>query len=299
MDKIIHDANSEISNLRNKIMGMFLYLTPLKFNETLIVSEGMNTDQDALRRKNEELSHSLRDKSKKLLQTQELYDKMKRRGMLDQVQTAASNAVDDTIQATATGSRFTDNMTSDNHRLQQPPLYANQQTGGMHHASGFQNPSMPPPPQRRRHSSEWDTVGSQGNSQGPQLRKMIRASNGIHYILLIKRTEPQAQATPSFHRQPLTTSHFPPASIGMNNLQNHVVGTPLTLPRGVVNSFNPRRTPLSALNVNNSGQTSSFTGYGMRAGLKVGNPRASVVSEYSRPSVRSSIIIFLHSHNIY
>jgi E3 ubiquitin-protein ligase CCNP1IP1 len=125
----------------------------------------MNSDNDALRRKNEELHHDLRERNKKLLQTQELYDKMKRRGMLDQVQTAASNAVDDTIQATTNGNRFTENPGTNDHR---PPLYANQQTGGLNHASGFLNSTMPPPPQRRRHSSEWDNIGSQGQSHVSQ-----------------------------------------------------------------------------------------------------------------------------------
>ncbi|ESZ95401.1 hypothetical protein SBOR_4257 [Sclerotinia borealis F-4128] len=244
MDKIIHDANSEISNLRNKMMAM-------------------NTDQDALRRKNEELNHILREKNKKFLQTQELYDKMKRRGLLDQVQTAASNAVDDTIQATVTGHCFTHSIGTDNHRPQEPPLYANQQTGGMQHTGGLQNSSMLPPPQRRRHSSEWTAMGSQGNNHGSQ-------------------HQGQVQATPSSHRQPLISGNFPPTGTGMNSLQNHMTGTPLSHSR-----VTSRRAPLLGLNVN-TGQTSGFTGYGMRAGLKVGNPGASVASDFSRPSIRSA-----------
>lgn len=99
---------------------------------------------------------------------------MKRRGMLDQVQTAASNAVDDTIIAAVTGNRFTDITSADDYRPpQQHPLYVNQQTGGMHHAGGFQNSTMQPPPQRRRRNTEWDGIGSQGTSQGPQQRKRI------------------------------------------------------------------------------------------------------------------------------
>ncbi|RAL65570.1 hypothetical protein DID88_005242 [Monilinia fructigena] len=255
MDKIIHDANSEISNLRNMMIGM-------------------NTDQDALRRKNEELNHNLKEKSKKLLQTQELYDKMKRRGMLGQVQTAASNAVDDTIQATVTGNRFTVGMGTDDHAPQQKSLYAHQQqTVGIQHTGNLQNQSMPPPPQRRTRSSEWDTIG-QGNSQGFQRQS-------------------QVQATPSSHRQPLMTDGFPPASIGMNSLQNHMIGTtlPLPLPHSRVNSVNSRRTPLSSLNLN-GGQNSGLIGYGMRAGLKVGNPQTSVVSGFSRPSVRSVRMLY-------
>ncbi|KAA8570938.1 hypothetical protein EYC84_000318 [Monilinia fructicola] len=246
MDKIIHDANNEISNLRNKIIGM-------------------STDQDTLRRKNAELNHNLKEKSKKLLQTQELYDKMKRRSMLGQVQTAASNAVDDTIQATVTGNRFTDDMATDDHRPQQPSLYAHQQqTGGTNHTGNLQTQGMPPPPQRR-HSNAWDTIG-QGGSEGFQRQS-------------------QVQATPSSHRQPLMTNSFPPASIGMNSVQNPMIGTPL--PHGRVNSVNSRRTPLSSLNLN-GGQNSGLTGYGMRAGLKVGHPQTSVISNFSRPSVRSA-----------
>ena len=65
----------------------------------LIFVTGMQADQDNLKRKNEELTQVLREKSRKLLQTQELYDKLKRRAMLGQVQDAASDAVDETIQA--------------------------------------------------------------------------------------------------------------------------------------------------------------------------------------------------------
>lgn len=79
--------------------------------------------------------------------------------------------------------------------------------------------------------------------------------------------------------------------MGMNNLQNRMVGTPLPLTHG---RATPRRTPLSDLNAN-AGQTSGFAGYGMRAGLKAGNPGALVASEFSRPSVRSGIVISLTS----
>lgn len=71
-----------------------------------------------------------------------------------------------------------------------------------------------------------------------------------------------------------------------------MAGTPLPLPHG---RATPRRTPLSSINVN-SGQPSGFVGYGMRAGLKVGNPGASLASDFSRPSGRSGMSIF--SENI-
>ena len=61
----------------------------------------MTLDQDSLLRKNEELGQAYKEKNRKLLQTQELYDKLKRKAMLGQMQDAASEAVDSTIQAAA------------------------------------------------------------------------------------------------------------------------------------------------------------------------------------------------------
>ncbi|KUI55206.1 hypothetical protein VP1G_02536 [Cytospora mali] len=58
----------------------------------------MTLDQDNLRRKNDELTQAYKDKNRKLLQTQELYDKLKRKAMLGQIQDAATDAVDTTLQ---------------------------------------------------------------------------------------------------------------------------------------------------------------------------------------------------------
>ena len=57
----------------------------------------MNIDHDSLRRKNEELAQAYKEKNRKLLQTQELYDKLKRKAMLGHIQDAASDAVDTTL----------------------------------------------------------------------------------------------------------------------------------------------------------------------------------------------------------
>lgn len=58
-------------------------------------------EQDVLRRRNEELVLLCKEKSRKLLQTQELYDKVKRKAELGQIQRAASDAVDSTLLAGA------------------------------------------------------------------------------------------------------------------------------------------------------------------------------------------------------
>jgi E3 ubiquitin-protein ligase CCNP1IP1 len=93
----------------------------------------MQVDQDGLRRKNEELIQALREKSRKQLQTQELYDKLKRRAMLGQVQNAALDAVDQNIQASVTANRCVDRVDNQNQNLRPPPppLFSNQQTTGM------------------------------------------------------------------------------------------------------------------------------------------------------------------------
>lgn len=57
----------------------------------------MALDQETLRRKNEELSTAYKEKSRKLMQMQELYDKLKRKAMLGHIQDAASDAVDTTL----------------------------------------------------------------------------------------------------------------------------------------------------------------------------------------------------------
>jgi E3 ubiquitin-protein ligase CCNP1IP1 len=83
----------------------------------------MLVDQDNLRRKNEELAQAFRDKSRKHSQTQELYDKLKRRVMLGQVQNAASDAVDHTIHASVANNRSMDPTTGFDQRPQQPILF--------------------------------------------------------------------------------------------------------------------------------------------------------------------------------
>lgn len=91
----------------------------------------MQLDQENLKRKNEELIQAFREKSRKQLQTQELYDKLKRRAMLGQVQNAASDAVHHTIHASATANRYVDRTDSQNQHPPQPPLFSSIQDTGM------------------------------------------------------------------------------------------------------------------------------------------------------------------------
>jgi E3 ubiquitin-protein ligase CCNP1IP1 len=133
---------------------------------------GMQGDQDSLRRKNEELIQSFREKNRKQLQTQELYDKLKRRAMLGQVQDAASDAVYHTIQASVAANRFVDRVGNQNQRPPQPPLFPNQQTGGK------QRPHTIP--------ENWSNVGAQmGRSDnGDGNRAGFSSQESVHRRIL-------------------------------------------------------------------------------------------------------------------
>jgi E3 ubiquitin-protein ligase CCNP1IP1 len=129
----------------------------------------MLVDKDNLQRKNEELAQAFRDKSRKHSQTQELYDKLKRRFMLGQVQNAASDAVDHTIHSSAVSNCFVDPTTGFDQCPRQLPLFAESQETRMPQ-SGFSTeggnlPSMPPPVARPGMNGGWSGSDSQENNQ--------------------------------------------------------------------------------------------------------------------------------------
>ncbi|KAL9107403.1 MAG: hypothetical protein Q9227_007687 [Pyrenula ochraceoflavens] len=90
MDKIIEEANSEISSLQTKISNLQL-------------------DQSTLVNKNRELYQMYTEKNKKHQQTQQLYDTLKRKILMSQVQNAASDSVNKTVDTLASAAR------ADNH----------------------------------------------------------------------------------------------------------------------------------------------------------------------------------------
>ena len=106
-------------------------------------------DQENLRRKNEELGQAFRDKSRKHSQTQELYDKLKRRAMLGHVQNAAFDAVDHTIQVSAVNNRFMEQTTNSNQNIRRLTTSTDLQSNTMQAPHFNDNagvlPMMPPP----------------------------------------------------------------------------------------------------------------------------------------------------------
>ncbi|KAF5018855.1 hypothetical protein F66182_9147 [Fusarium sp. NRRL 66182] len=102
LEKTVNDANTEIEALHHKLSNQA-------------------TEQDALRRKNEELSQAYKEKSRKVLQLQELYDKVKRKAELGQIQRAASDAVDSTLQTTQHDQSYCGRGSIQSHSESHPP----------------------------------------------------------------------------------------------------------------------------------------------------------------------------------
>lgn len=140
----------------------------------------MQVDQDTLRRRNEELTQAFREKSKKQMQTQELYDKLKRRSMLGQVQEAASDAVDHTVQASVIGNRYVDRVGNQPRNQPQrppPPIFSNQASNGMQHPgadSGGGVNMVPQMVQPRRGENGWAGFSSQGSN--PRMRTWLTST---------------------------------------------------------------------------------------------------------------------------
>lgn len=139
----------------------------------------MQVDQDGLRRKNEEILNALREKTRKHLQTQELYDKLKRRAMLGQVQDAASDAVDHTIQASVAANHFVDRVGNQNMRPPPPPpLFSGQQNNGVQRTDAGPLNGLNATAQGGRGTHEqagWAGFSNQGSA---------RKSNAFFYCVL-------------------------------------------------------------------------------------------------------------------
>jgi E3 ubiquitin-protein ligase CCNP1IP1 len=104
LDKVVNEANAQLQNLQNKIQGwdsqavhgLYMILT---------FKTGLTIDSRSLHEKNNELIEMYRDKSKKHAQTQHLYDTLKKRILMSQVETAASDNVAQTLKTMAGGAR--------------------------------------------------------------------------------------------------------------------------------------------------------------------------------------------------
>ncbi|KAI0203860.1 hypothetical protein F4808DRAFT_476218 [Astrocystis sublimbata] len=243
LDKVVNEANAEIANCHNKLRGA-------------------EAERDEFRKKYEELIQTCKDKNKKLLQTQELYDRLKRKAMLGQVQDAAEDAVESTLHPSLGGSQEAEHQGIPYFQTHDS-IYGQSASSlpGKHQglgAYGHSQTSMPPP------------AGNWPRAYGSQ--------NDIPF-------------TPSTHRQRVGE----PVNIGLSSVPGLVVGTPRS-PRG---NLNPRA-PLGPISSSHfrSGN-GNITTTRMSSGLKIGQggvdshrfeditaaPRAAQRPSFPNPSV--------------
>ncbi|KAL8677902.1 MAG: hypothetical protein Q9186_005713 [Xanthomendoza sp. 1 TL-2023] len=140
VDKIIHDANTEITTLNQKLASL-------------------QVDREKLQSENTNLVQAFREKSRKHQQTQELYDRLKRKEMTATTQSAAFESVDDVLgnvgSRTGHGRTLQHSFLSRQHGQPEGPQYSYdsaQDLGHQHegsNSSGGGGEMMPPPPLRR------------------------------------------------------------------------------------------------------------------------------------------------------
>ncbi|GKT45513.1 uncharacterized protein ColSpa_05694 [Colletotrichum spaethianum] len=99
LQKAVDDANTEIASLQERIQGKSASKTaPLPSSMLADILAALSEDYDDVRRKHEELAYAYQHKCRKLTQVQELYDRVKRKAELGQMEAAAVDAVDSSLQ---------------------------------------------------------------------------------------------------------------------------------------------------------------------------------------------------------
>ncbi|KAK8052169.1 cyclin [Apiospora rasikravindrae] len=218
LDKVINDANAQITSLHTSL-------------------KSSTDEQKALHEKNAELAQAYKDKNRKLLQVQELYDKLKRKAMLGQIQDAAEDAVD---------SGFRPDGAIDGG----VPPYGDDDTNA---PPFYQDQSVPYGRPGRQLSDTTNRMGGIYSSQegmirhGPSFPRTIGAQADI-------------PITPSTHRQRLGEQ----PGIGLSAVPGFVSGS-VRSPRPAANA----RAPLSELHGNFRHNGRLATG-GLSSGMKVG-----------------------------
>ena len=223
----------------------------------------MQIEHDRLKTENQTLVINIKEKNRKVQQTQELYDRLKRKEMTAATRSAAFDSVDDMLGGPPARQSYQESQ--DPHSFQtyppdhsRPERAQTRQVGRTELDHGIGSRMMPPPP---RHST-----GFQGKMMGfGELRTTNRVLCSANQIL------GAAAPTPSSHRTQLgsfaqPTGHI--ASISPRNAPGSV--------RMPAQNTPSQRQPLKNISPNGSVMRS----YGLRGGIKVGRQHQSV----KRPS---------------
>ncbi|RJE18850.1 hypothetical protein PHISCL_08806 [Aspergillus sclerotialis] len=178
MDKVIHNANSEISTLQSRLSEM-------------------QKTQDQLHKKNQELIHLYRDKCKSFTQITNLYNLLKSRAMRSQMQSAATDSVSRTLNSIV--SRPEVSTSASNKPTDMPP--------------SLQAPHQAPQT-LRQHNMSTDTPHPQ-ISQSPRRQNMYPIQDGVEQLHRYQRSG--TGSSKGAKRKPDTRVMPPPPSrTGMN-----------------------------------------------------------------------------------
>ncbi|KAL9100839.1 MAG: hypothetical protein Q9163_003829 [Psora crenata] len=260
VDKIINEANGELEILNQKITSIV--------DKILIGLVDMQMDQDRLKAENQSLAASLREKTRKHQQTQELYDRLKRKEMTaatrSAAQSAAFDSVDDVLGGVPHRSAYPGKPQG--HRDFQPcpvdhngveRVHTHQRSGSSHsHGSGGMMPPPPVPSPSR--------TGFHNNHFG------FGRIEPCDHMQAVKIATANVAPTPSTHR----TQLGPFAQPTTNTSSGGHHPAPTKILRTTSHNTPLQRQPLTNVNAN-SANKNSFSGYGMSAGAKFGRQQAS------------------------
>lgn len=259
VDKIINDANVELEILNQKLAGKYdlLDVKPL-----LMILAVMQVDQDKLKMENTNLVAAFREKSRKHQQTQELYDRLKRKEMTAATQSAAYDSVDEVLGSISSRQ---DQIQSD---LSHPYQFMSRPYG----QQNFSHSSNELKGSRQAHGK--DRTGSNGGygSMAPPTTRVIGFENRsfefgkscLKYDSSSNSLLGQGLPTPAQHRNQLGGIHQSGSQFHTGNYLNP--GHNLA---GGLQQTPSQRQPLA--NVGSSSlNRSGVSGYGMSAGMKVG-----------------------------
>ncbi|KAL8954101.1 MAG: hypothetical protein Q9222_000080 [Ikaeria aurantiellina] len=251
VDKIIHDANTEINVLNQKISGMQI-------------------DREKLQTENTHLVAAFREKSRKHQQTQELYDRLKRKEMTAATQSAAFESVDEVL---GNANDLIDHGRNVQHSFiprpqgnRDVPQYQFEIHQDLQHRRNPSNGSggnggMMPPPLRRPTafgSHLFNDNVSHGTPNGTGLHQPSGHNN------ITPSQQHRTQLGPRMQNVDQQRANRNVSGFGTGLSQNQ---TP------------SQRLPLGAMSASSINRT-NFGGYGMSAGLKVGRqqgPRLGVL----------------------
>lgn len=214
-------------------------------------------DQDSLHRKNEELTQAYKEKNRKLLQTQELYDKIKRKAMLGQIQDAAEDAIDSTLHGSPT------NRAQFETGRQHPTGYEDigSPYGRQHHPTFHEQPRMPGGYQHQTTTQDYGSSWPRTTEAQCGLLNFFTCAPNLEFEA--NKEVVSVPVTPSTHRQRVGES----TGIGLSTIPGLVAGTPQTQHRHA-NMRPPQASQVTALPSSLQGNP-RFPAVGLSSGLKV------------------------------